>query len=407
MPITEIPNHLKKEIEEFYPYDLYGYSQELTEGEFAVLKELRQSLEETVKPVINEYWENGEFPYDAWNKLTQVRFMDDPRLFEGRNDKTNVSQLFNVFRYYELAKVDASIATFFTVDGGLFDNAIRFGGSDEQIKRWIPDIESFKIQGCFGLTEPNHGSDIAGGLETSAYKEGNDWVINGEKRWIGGASSADEMVIFARDEADQQVKAFVVPGNAEGVHVENIKQKISLRMVQNGHVTLTNVRVDDSRRLENVNSFKDVSRILRATRADIAHLAAGLAAGAFEAALHYVKEREQFGKKLGSFQLIQEKLSRMVANITACLSYSVRLAQLQEEGNYREVNSSMAKMHNAERMRETVALAREVVGGNGITLETDVARFFADAEAIYSYEGTHEINALIVGRFLTGQGAFV
>lgn len=170
---------------------------------------------------------------------------------------------------------------------------------------------------------------------------------------------------------------------------------------------MKDVKVGDDRRLVNVNSFRDVSAILRTTRADISHLATGLAAGAFEAALRYVKQREQFGKNLGSFQLVQEKLSIMQANVTACLAYSVRLAQMQEEGNYVEVNSSMAKMHNALRMRETVALAREVVGGNGITLDTDVARFFTDAEAIYSYEGTHEINALIVGRHLTGKSAFL
>lgn len=395
------------DLKSFYPTDLYEYSSDLTEGEIAVLKELRESLEKNARPTLIEYTEKAEFPFHAWNELTKVRFMDDPRLFEGRDNDLKPSELYNVFRYFELAKMDPSFATLYTVHGGLFYATLLYGGTEEQIQRWAPKVKSFENLTCFGLTEPLHGSDIAGGLSTSARKEGDTWILNGEKRWIGGAKNADEIAIFARDEADGKVKAFVVPGNAEGLTVENIKNKISLRMVPNGHITLKDVKVTEDRRLQNVNSFKDVAGILRTTRADISHLATGLAAGAFEAALHYVKQREQFGKNLGSFQLVQEKLSIMQANVTACLAYSVRLAQMQEKGNYVEVNSSMAKMHNALRMRETVALAREVVGGNGITLDTDVARFFVDAEAIYSYEGTHEINALIVGRHLTGQGAFV
>lgn len=406
MPIP-LKNERPVDLAVFYPTDLYDYASGLTDGELTVLKELRETLETKVRPVINENWEKAEFPYEAFEEVAKVRIMDHPLLFEGREEKRKTSELFNVFRYFELAKLDASIATYYTVHGGLFYATLLQGGSEEQILRWAEKTASFEIRGCFGLTEPDHGSDIAGGLATTARKDGDSWILNGEKRWIGGASTADEIAIFARSEEDGQVKAFFVPGDAEGLSVENIKGKVSLRMVQNGHITLENVKVDDSRRLENVNSFKDVANILRTTRADISHLATGLAAGAFEAALRYVKQREQFGKNLGSFQLVQEKLAIMQANVTANLGYSVRLAQMQEKGNYREVNSSMAKMHNALRMRETVALAREVAGGNGITLETDVARFFSDAEAIYSYEGTHEVNALIIGRFLTGKGAFV
>ncbi len=400
---------LKKPVDlaTFYPSDLYGYAQGLTIGELQVLQELREVLETKVRPYVNEYWEKGEFPFAAFAEIAKVRIMDNPLLFEERADKRVPSQLYNVFRYFELAKLDASIATFYTVHGGLYYATLLNGGSPEQIEQFATRAASFKDQGCFALTEPLHGSDIAGGLATSARKEGNTWIINGEKRWIGGAGTADEMAVFARDEADGKVKAFIVPGKAAGVQVEKITGKIALRMVQNGHITFTNVKVGEERRLPKVNGFRDVANILKTTRADISHLATGLTAGAFEAALRYVKTREQFGKSLGSFQLVQEKLAIMQANVTANLSYSARLAAMQEEGNYTEVNSSMAKMHNSLRMRETVALAREVVGGNGITLETDVARFFADAEAIYSYEGTHEINALIVGRYLTGISAFV
>lgn len=392
---------------EFYPTDLFGYSNDLTDGELEVLKELRESLEKNVYPIVTEYTEKAEFPFHAWDEITKVGFMNDERLFEGRENKLQSSELFNVFRYFELAKMDPSFATLYTVHGGLFYASLLYGGTDEQIDRWGPQVTSFENLTCFGLTEPLHGSDIAGGLSTTARREGDKWIINGEKRWIGGAKNADEVVVFARDVEDKKVKAFVISGKSEGFSVENIKNKVALRMVPNGHITMVDVEVTEDRRLPNIDGFKDVAAILQRTRADISHLATGLSAGAFEAALRYVKEREQFGKKIGSFQLVQEKLSIMQANVTASLAYSVRLAQLQEAGNYSEVNSAMSKMHNALRMRETVALAREVVGGNGITLDTDVARFFTDAEAIYSYEGTHEINALIVGRHLTGESAFV
>lgn len=396
-----------EEVREFYPLDLYAFAKDLTEGEFTVLKNLRKVLEESVKPVVNEYWEKGEFPFEAFGEVAKVGIMNSPLLFEGREGERKPSELYNAFLYFELAKLDASIATFYTVHGGLCYNTILQGGSEEQIEYYAPKIASFEWQGCFGLTEPDHGSDIAGGLATTAEKVGDKWVLNGEKRWIGGASTADVLPIFARDTADNKIKCFIVRGGSEGLKVENIKEKMSLRGVQNGHIYLTNVEVEESARLANINGFKDVSRILRSTRADIAHLATGMSIGSLEAAVKYVTEREQFGKKVASFQLVQEKLSRMEANVVASMAYSVQLAKLQEEGYFLEENSALAKMHNALRMRETVSLGREVCGGNGITLGSDVGRFFADGEAIYSYEGTHEINALIVGRHLTGVGAFV
>ena len=400
-------NERPVDLKEFYPSDLFGYAEGLTNGELTVLKAVREALEKHVKPVINEYWEKAQFPFEAFAEVAKTGMMDSPLLFEGREGSRKPSELYNVFLYFELAKMDASIATFYTVHGGLCYNTILLGGSEEQIKHYGPKITSFEWQGCFGLTEPDHGSDIAGGLATTAEKVGDKWILNGEKRWIGGATTADILPIFARDVADNKIKCFVVPGGTKGLTAEAIPYKVALRPVQNGHITLENVEVSDDTRLVNINGFKDVSRILRATRADISHLATGMTAGSLEAALRYVTERDQFGKKVGGFQLVQEKLAIMQANSVATLAYSVRLAELQEQGRFIEENSALAKMHNALRMRETVALGREVCGGNGITLDTDVARFFADAEAIYSYEGTHEINALIVGRYLTGIGAFV
>ncbi|WP_423776744.1 acyl-CoA dehydrogenase family protein [Atopococcus tabaci] len=394
-------------LKELYPEDLFGYSHELTDGEVEVLRELRTALEKHLRPVVNEYYEKGVFPFDEFYKVVNdINFMGDDRLFEGRENKLKTSELFNMFLYLELARFDASVATFYTVHGGLCLNTILVGGTEEQINEIVPKLRSFEYQGCFALTEPDHGSDIAGGLATSARREGDKWILNGEKRWIGGADTADIIPVFARDTEDNKIKCFIVRKGTPGYKAEVIQEKGSLRMIHNNHITLENVEVPETDRLPNIRGFKSVNDILTFTRADIAHLAMGVTAGSFAAAHKYVTQREQFNKKLASFQLVQEKLVRMQSNVVANLAYSVQISKMQEEGNQLMTNSALAKMHNSLNMRETVALGREICGGNGITLDADVIRFFLDAEAVYTYEGTHEINALIVGRAITGIGAF-
>lgn len=394
-------------IKELYPEDLFNYAELLSDGEVEVLAAARKVIEAEIKPVINEYWEKADFPFEAFYKLAEVGIMNSPKLYVGREGERKPSEIYTAFLYLELARADASIATFYTVHGGLGYNTILLGGNERQIEEFAPKIASFEWQTCFGLTEPDSGSDIAGGLSTTAERKGDTWVLNGAKRWIGGSDTADIIPIFARDVEDNKVKCFIVRKGAPGYHAEPIPHKASLRAIRNGHITLENVEVPEADRLENINGFKDVARILVYTRADVAHIAMGVTNGAFIAALDYTKQREQFGRPIAQFQLVQEKLARMQSNAIAALGYSVRIAELMENGEYEMFNSSLAKMHNSLRMRETVALAREVTGGNGITLETDVARFFADAEAIYTYEGTHEINALLVGREITGIGAFI
>ncbi|WP_223948043.1 acyl-CoA dehydrogenase family protein [Arthrobacter sp. NtRootA1] len=391
--------------------DWYDAEALLTAEERAVLAQLRNFLDAEAKPLLAEYWERGEFPEQLAQPLIDLDLMEP--LDEAARG------IYQGFRIFELARTDASLATWYTAQAGLFRTAIRVGASEEQQREWMPRVVDFSLKGVFSLTEPEHGSDIAGGLSTTARYEagvageaggtgadGGTWVLDGAKRWIGGASTADVLCVFARDVADGQVKAFLVDRQAAGVRLEKIHGKTSLRMMQNAHITLNGVRVPEAMRLHNVNSFKDVAAMLRAMRSDVAWIATGIQAGAFEAALAYVKERQQFGRSLGSFQLIQEKLARMLGNITASLSLVVRLTEQQGWGIYRDQDSALAKMQTSLMMRETVALAREVVGGNGITLAADVARFHADAEAVYSYEGTHEINALIIGRALTGDSAF-
>jgi glutaryl-CoA dehydrogenase len=307
----------------------------------------------------------------------------------------------------EMARVDASIATFFGVQSGLAMGSIYLLGSEEQRLEWLPRMQAFQAIGAFGLTEPEVGSGVAGGLTTTAKRHGDKWVLNGQKKWIGNATFADVIVIWARDLDDDQVKGFLVRKGAPGMDVEKIEDKMALRIVQNALITLRDCTVAESDRLQNAHSFKDTSRVLRMTRAGVAWEAVGCARGAYESALAYTRKRRQFGRPIAAFQLIQNHLVEMLSNLTAMQTMVFRLSQLQDEDKLTDEHASLAKVFCTLRTRDIVSRAREVMGGNGILLQYDVARFVADAEAIYSYEGTKEINSLIVGRAITGFSAFV
>ncbi|MCQ0012573.1 acyl-CoA dehydrogenase family protein [Actinomadura madurae] len=261
--------------------------------------------------------------------------------------------------------------------------------------------------GAFALTEPEGGSDVALGLRTTARRDGDHWVLNGAKRWIGNATFADLTVVWARDEADDQVKGFVVARGTPGFTATRIENKIALRTVQNADIVLDGCRVPEADRLAGANTFKDTAAILRRTRSGVAWQAVGVMLAAYEIARDYAVEREQFGRPIAKFQLVQDLLVRMLGNATASLGMVVRLAQLQDGGLYRDEHSALAKAYCTTRMREVVGWARELMAGNGIVLDYGIGRFVADAEALYSYEGTREINTLIVGRAATGLGAFV
>ncbi len=384
--------------------DFYGFSDALTDAEKNALQVIRDYMETSVRPVINEYWEKAEFPHELVSSFlaTDVaRFaFPETRPFEN-------SAVFRGFAALEMSRVDASMATFIGVQEGLAMGSISVTGSQEQRDEWLPKLASGEVVGAFGLTEPLSGSDSARGLRTTARREGDEWVINGAKRWIGNATFSDITIIWAKDEADGQVKGFIVPTSTPGYTATKIEGKISLRSVQNADITLENVRVPESLRLQNANSFRDTAAVLRLTRAQVAWSSVGVAVGAYENAVAYAKEREQFGKPLATHQLIQDHLSRCLGNITASIAMCVRVSQMLDEGTQRDEHSALAKGFCTARMRETVAWAREAMGGNGIVLDYEVARFFADAEALYSYEGTHEMNSLIVGRAITGHNAFV
>lgn len=384
--------------------DPYGFaSTHLSEAARGVLGTLAATLESDIRPLMAEAWETATMPAEVRATLAALRLMDPDELSETEA----ASSIYAGFRNFVLARADVSVATAYNAQSGLFRTAVTLGGSPEQARELDPRVRSFDLVGAFALTEPEHGSDIAQGLATTARRDGEGWVLDGAKRWIGGADTADVIVVFARDTATDLIRAFLVERTAPGVRLETMRGKVSLRPMQNVQVTLENVRVPDDARLGRVNGWADVARLLRAMRSDVAWIATGLQAGALEAATAYVQHREQFGRPLASFALVQEKLARMLGNLTASLGLVVQLSTRQDAGDYRDENSALAKMWTALHARETAALGRELLGGNGLLLEHDAARFFADAEAVYSYEGTHEITSLIVGRALTGHSAFL
>lgn len=384
--------------------DFYGFSNELTDQEKEAIAGLREYLETEVKPIANEYWERAEFPKQIipdLHRLGVAAFAwDETKPFPN-------SAVFRGFVALELARIDASVATYVGVQNGLAAGSLSACGSQEQREEWLPKLASGEIIGAFGLTEPLSGSDSAQGLRTTAERQGDEWVINGSKRWIGNATFSDITVIWAKDVADGQVKGFIVPSETPGYHATKIEGKQALRAVQNADITLENVRVPESLRLQNANSFRDTARVLRATRAEVAWAAVGVAVGAYEAAVKYAGARIQFGKPIAAHQLVQDMLAGSLANITSSLALVVQVSRMLDAGTQRDEHSALAKAFTTSRMRETVGWAREILGGNGIVLEYDVARFFSDAEALYSYEGTQEMNTLIVGRAITGLGAFV
>jgi glutaryl-CoA dehydrogenase len=280
-------------------------------------------------------------------------------------------------------------------------------GSEEQKKKWLPPMARMEKIGSFGLTEPLVGSGASRGLGTTARRDGDTWILNGQKKWIGNSTFGDLTIIWARDVADSQVKGFIVENKTPGFKVEKIQHKMALRVVQNGLITLEDCKVPEENRLQNDTSFRDTARVLRMTRGFVAWEAVGCQMGAYENALLYAQQRQQFGKPIASFQLVQDLLVKMVGNITACQCMVMRLSQLQDQGKLADEHASLAKAFCTVKMRETVGYARELLGANGILLDYNVGRFVADSEAIYSYEGTREMNTLIVGRAVSGFSAFI
>src|SRR5712691_10279970 len=385
--------------------DFYELVETLPAEELAVVKQVRTFMETKVAPIINKYWIEDAFPFEILPTLKELNI--GGVAMQGYGCRGGSAQLFGLIAM-EMARIDSSIATFFGVHNGLAMGSIYLGGSEEQKQKWLPPMARWEKIGCFGLTEPLVGSGTSGGLTTTAKREGDTWILNGQKRWIGNAPWCDLSIIWARDLGDNQVKGFIVENKSTpGFSVEKIEHKIALKVVQNGQITLKDVRVPEANRLQGGNSFRDTARVLRMTRYMVGWASTGIQMGAFEHTLKYAQERLQFGKPIASFQMVQDLLAKMLANVTACQCMMVRLAQMDDGGKLADHHASLAKAFCTAKSRETVAWGRELLGGNGIVADYNVARFFADAEALYSYEGTYQMQNLIVGKAITGLGAFV
>lgn len=384
--------------------DFYDYDLKLSQEHREIQMKVRNFMEDEVEPIANKYWNKAEFPFEIIPKLAELNICGVA--YEGYGCPGLPFVMEGIIAE-EIARVDVSISTFFGVHSGLAMGSIYLCGSEEQKQEWLPKMQKLEAIGAFGLTEPNVGSAVSGGMETTCRLEGDTWVLNGQKKWIGNATFADVTIIWARDEVTKKVKGFLVKKGTPGFTTEKMEDKMALRTVQNAIITLKDCKIPEKDRLQKANSFRDTARVLRMTRAGVAWQAVGCARGAYESALKYCKKREQFGKPIAKFQLVQDHLVEMLSNLTAMKAMVYRLSELQDQGLLTDEHASLAKVFCTMRTRDVVSRAREVMGGNGILLEHDVARFVADAEAIYSYEGTKEINSLIVGRAITGYSAFV
>lgn len=384
--------------------DFYELGKTLSPEEREIQLQVREFMNKEIRPIANEYWNKGQLPLHIIPKIAELKIAG--LTYKGYGCPGH-SALLEGFLAMEMARVDTSISTFFGVQSGLAMGSIYICGSEDQKQEWLPKMQKMELIGAFGLTEPEVGSGVAGGLTTTCKREGDEWIINGQKKWIGNATFSDITIIWARDIDDNKVKGFIVRKGNPGFKPEKLENKMALRTVQNALITMKNCRVPESDRLQEAHSFKDTAKILRMTRAGVAWQSVGCARGAYEAALKYTNDRKQFGRPIASFQLVQDLLVTMLGDLTAMQTMVFRLSEMQDKEELLDEHASLAKVFCTLRMRSIVDHARELFGGNGILLEYDIARFVADAEAIYSYEGTKEINSLIVGRAITGHSAFV
>lgn len=384
--------------------DFFGYEALLSDVERAKLAELRGFLAREVAPYAEDWWNRAEFPAHILPKLAALELSTPVQ--------RGYSNLFAGIVIAEITRVDTSLATFFLVHHDLFVESLYEFGSEDQRARLLADAASLRTTGAFALTEPDHGSDVAGGMETRARRvsggdEGDHWVLNGAKRWIGNGTFCDYMLVWARDEADGAIRGFIVDATLPGVSRSRIENKIALRTVQNADIVFDDVRVAEADRFAGISSFEDTNELLRGSRIMVAWQAVGQQLAAFDVARQYAVERRQFGRPLAKFQLVQQQLVTMLGNAVASTGMMVRIAQLEDAGAADMPQVALAKSYASARMRETVAMGRSLLGGNGIVTDYRMAKIFADAEAIYTYEGSFEINSLIAGRAVTGVSAIV
>jgi glutaryl-CoA dehydrogenase len=382
--------------------DYFGIREQFTIEQWQRFIDTRRFVDQEVLPVINDYWESAELPWPLMRRLPELGLVGED--IEGYGCP-GMSPLARGLVHMELHRGDGSLGTFLGVQAGLAMKSIAMLGSEEQKQRWLPPLARLDAIGAFALTEPAHGSDSVS-LETTARREGSDWIIDGEKRWIGNGSIADVVVVWARSEEDGQVKGFLVETGSDGYRATTMEGKGAARAIWQAEIRLDGVRVPEESRLPGAQSFKDAGRVLVDTRSTCAWAALGHAVAAYDTALTYARQREQFGRPLCSFQIVQDRLVKMLAEVTGMQLYCMQLARLAEAGQLSDTIAGLAKLNNTRKARQVIAEARDLLGGNGLLLENHVIRHLSDIEVIHTYEGTETIQTLIVGRDITGVGAF-
>jgi glutaryl-CoA dehydrogenase len=367
---------------------------------------VRRFIDDEVTPAAPEAWDRAEMSWDVIKRLPELGIVGD-RVESGGG--AGLDPLTSGLVAMELARGDGGVAVFLVVHSGLAMKAIDMFGSEEQKQRFLPPMTRMETIGAFGLTEPEHGSDSVS-LETTARREGDGddavWVIDGQKRWIGNGTIAHRTVVWARDTESGEVLGFVVDTSTPGYSAEVIPYKGSMRTVWQADLTFEGMRVPEADRLPGARSFKDTAELLATTRGTCAWLALGHATAGYEAALRYCLERHQFGKPLASFQLVQEKLVKMLAELTSMQLYCKQIAELEADGQLASTVAGLAKMNNTRKARWILSEARDLLGGNGILLDRHVIRHMADIESVHTFEGTETVQTLIVGREITGHSAF-
>ncbi len=381
--------------------DYFFLREQLTDEQLELLRRVRLFVDDEVLPVIGGYWERAEMPWPLIRRLGELGVVGEDIQGYGC---PGLDPIACGLVHMELNRGDGSLGTFLGVQSGLAMKSIALLGSKEQKQRWLPGMARLEQLGAFALTEPDHGSDSVA-LETSARRVGDSYVLNGAKRWIGSGSIADVVVVWARNE-DGKVNGFLVEKGTPGYEAEVIEGKGSLRAIWQAQISLEDVEVPVANRLPGANSFKETGRVLAGTRSTCAWAALGHAVAAYDTALTYAKRREQFGRPLCSFQIVQDRLVRMLAEVTSMQLYCLQIGRLAERGELSDTIAGLAKLNNTRKARQVCAEARDMLGGNGILLENHVIRHMADIEAIHTYEGTETMQTLIVGRDITGVGAF-
>jgi glutaryl-CoA dehydrogenase len=361
----------------------------------------RAFVQEEILPVIDGYWDRAEYPLHLVKRMGDLDLLRDGIHVDGFEPMSKMAAgLVNM----EISRGDGSMATVIAVQGGLALRSISYCGSESQKSRWLPALASGEQYGAFALTEPTHGSDSVR-LETSATRTEGGFLLNGEKKWIGNGSVGGVTVVWARAD-DGEVHGFLVPQDSPGYEATTIEGKSSLRAIWQAHIRLNNVFVPANRVLPGATSFKDTSRILLATRLGVAWSAVGHATACYETAVQYAAQRIQFGRPLAAAQIVQERLARMQSELATMQLMVVQMARLDEAGDLTPAKASLAKFTCTRTARSIAANARDLLGGNGILVTNRVARHMADIEAIHTYEGTETVQALIIGRSITGISAF-